>query len=66
MDINNVIEIKQIKEILLKEDENLYTIFIDLLKVVNKKKIVIVIIVIVIIVIVMINFLSIHKYNLVI
>ena len=37
MDINNVIEIKQIKEILLKEDENLYTIFIDLLKVVNKK-----------------------------
>lgn len=37
MDINNVIEIKQIKEILLKEDENLYNIFMDLLKVVNKK-----------------------------
>ena len=61
MDINNVIEIKQIKEILLKEDENLYTIFIDLLKVVNKK--IVIVIVIVIIVIVMINFLSIHKYN---
>ena len=37
MDVNNVFEINQIKEILLREDQNLYEIFIDLLKVVNKK-----------------------------
>lgn len=37
MDVNNVIEITQIKEILKKENIHLYEIFIDLLKVVNKK-----------------------------